>query len=91
MTKEEFLKQLDEKLKENGVENTEEVLDIYRKRFDIYYEIDYKDVATLKKYVSERGKILPRRITGTCAKHQRAVTGAIKRARHLALMPYTAE
>ena len=43
MTKEEFLKQLDEKLKENGVENTEEVLDIYRKRFDIYYEIDYKD------------------------------------------------
>ena len=48
--------------------------------------IDYKDVAT-----SERGKILPRRITGTCAKHQRAVTGAIKRARHLALMPYTAE
>ena len=38
-----------------------------------------------------RGKILPRRITGTCAKHQRAVTGAIKRARHLALMPYTAE
>ena len=53
--------------------------------------IDYKDVATLKKYVSERGKILPRRITGTCAKHQRAVTGAIKRARHLALMPYTAE
>ena len=51
--------------------------------------IDYKDVATLKKYVSERGKILPRRITGTCAKHQRAVTSAIKRARHLALMPYT--
>ena len=55
------------------------------------YILYYKDVATLKKYVSERGKILPRRITGTCAKHQRAVTGAIKRARHLALMPYTAE
>ena len=54
-------------------------------------EINYKDTAKLKKYVSERGKILPRRITGTCAKHQRAVTGAIKRARHLALMPYTAE
>ena len=50
--------------------------------------IDYKDVATLKKYVSERGKILPRRITGTCAKHQRALTVAIKRARHIALMPY---
>ena len=50
--------------------------------------IDYKDVAKLKKYVSERGKILPRRITGNCAKHQRALTVAIKRARHIALMPY---
>ena len=49
--------------------------------------IDYKDTAKLKKYVSERGKILPRRITGTCAKHQRALTVAIKRARHVALMP----
>lgn len=45
--------------------------------------IDYKNVAMLKKYVSERGKILPRRITGTCAKHQRAMTVAIKRARHI--------
>ena len=53
--------------------------------------IDYKDVATLKKYVSERGKILPRRITGTCAKHQRALTTAIKRARHIALMPYSVD
>ena len=53
--------------------------------------IDYKDTAKLKKYVSERGKILPRRITGTCAKHQRAMTVAIKRARHVALMPYVAE
>ena len=50
--------------------------------------IDYKDAATLKKYVSERGKILPRRITGTCAKHQRAITLAVKRARHVAIMPY---
>ncbi|MBO5237731.1 MAG: 30S ribosomal protein S18 [Lachnospiraceae bacterium] len=50
--------------------------------------IDYKDVNRLKKFVSERGKILPRRITGTCAKHQRALTVAIKRARHVALMPY---
>ena len=56
-----------------------------------YNEISYKDANKLKRYVSERGKILPRRITGNCAKHQRAVTGAIKRARHLALMPYTAE
>ena len=54
-------------------------------------EIDYKDVAKLRKYVSERGKILPRRITGNCAKHQRALTVAIKRARHVSLMPYTVE
>ena len=53
--------------------------------------IDYKDTAKLKKYVSERGKILPRRITGNCAKHQRALTVAIKRARHLAMMPYVCE
>ena len=53
--------------------------------------IDYKDVNKLKRYVSERGKILPRRITGNCAKHQRALTVAIKRARHLALMPYVAD
>ena len=52
-------------------------------------EIDYKDVNKLKRYVSERGKILPRRITGNCAKHQRALTVAVKRARHVALMPYT--
>ncbi len=51
-------------------------------------KIDYKDTALLKKYISERGKILPRRITGNCAKHQRAITVAIKRARHVALMPY---
>ena len=54
-------------------------------------EIDYKDVNKLKRYVSERGKILPRRITGNCAKHQRALTVAVKRARHVALMPYVAE
>ena len=53
--------------------------------------IDYKDVATLKKYISERGKILPRRITGNCAEHQRELTVAIKRARHLAMLPYTVE
>ena len=51
--------------------------------------IDYKDGNKLKRYVSERVKILPRRITGNCAKHQRALTVAIKRARHVALMPYT--
>ena len=56
-----------------------------------YTGIDYKDVNKLKRYVSERGKILPRRVSGTCAKHQRAVTVAVKRARHIALMPYTVE
>lgn len=53
--------------------------------------IDYKDVNKLKRYISERGKILPRRITGNCAKHQRALTVAVKRARHIALMPYSVE
>lgn len=53
--------------------------------------IDYKDVDTLKKYVTERGKILPRRITGNCAKHQRALTVSVKRSRHIALMPYTVD
>ena len=54
-------------------------------------EIDYKDVARLRKYISERGKILPRRMLGTCAKHQRTLTTAVKRARHLALLPYAAD
>ena len=53
--------------------------------------IDYKDSDKLKKYVSEKGKILPRRVTGLCAKHQREITLAVKRARHIALLPYTAE
>ena len=53
--------------------------------------IDYKDIEKLKKYVTERGKILPKRITGTCAVHQREVTRAIKRARIVALQPYTAD
>ena len=50
--------------------------------------IDYKDTARLRKYLSERGKILPRRTTGTCAQHQRQLTEAIKRARQIALLPY---
>ena len=54
-------------------------------------DIDYKDAAKLRRYVSERGKILPRRMTGTCAKHQRSLTEAIKRARHIALIPYTTD
>ncbi|MBQ4110730.1 MAG: 30S ribosomal protein S18 [Clostridia bacterium] len=53
--------------------------------------IDYKDVAKLRKYLSERSKILPRRITGTCAKHQRQLTVAIKKARQIALVPFTTD
>lgn len=53
--------------------------------------IDYKEVDKLRKFTSDRAKILPRRITGTCAAHQRALTTAIKRARHLALLPYASD
>ena len=53
--------------------------------------IDYKDVNHLRRYTNERGKILPKRITGTCAMHQRAVTTAVKRARTVALLPYVAD
>ena len=53
-------------------------------------DINYKDVKTLKNFVTERGKIIPRRISGNCAKHQRRMTIAVKRARFMALMPYTA-
>ena len=62
----------------------------YLKEFDNKVEnIDYKDVAKLRRFLSERAKILPRRVTGTCASHQRALTVALKRARHLALLPYS--
>ena len=53
--------------------------------------IDYKDVSKLRKYTTERAKIVPRRVTGTCARHQRQLTTAIKRARHLAMMPYVSD
>ncbi|OYQ66510.1 MULTISPECIES: 30S ribosomal protein S18 [Aerococcus] len=52
--------------------------------------VDYKDTDLLKRYISEKGKILPRRVTGTCAKHQRTLTAGIKRARIMALIPFTA-
>jgi small subunit ribosomal protein S18 len=54
-------------------------------------QIDYKDAAKLRKFVSERSKILPRRVTGTCAKHQRELTTAIKRARQIAILPYISD
>ena len=53
--------------------------------------IDYKNVSRLRRFVSDRGKILPRRTTGTCSRHQRSVARAVKRARQIALLPYTAE
>ena len=53
--------------------------------------IDYKDVAKLRRFISERAKILPRRVTGTSARHQRELTVAIKRARHLALLPFSSD
>lgn len=52
-------------------------------------QVDYKDAGRLKRYISERGKILPRRVSGNCARHQRQLTGSIKRARHVALLPFT--
>ncbi len=58
---------------------------------DTSLEIDYKDPKTLKYFTTERGKIIPRRISGNCAKHQRGITTAIKRARQMALLPYIAE
>ena len=54
-------------------------------------DIDYKDIPRLRRYLSERAKIVPRRVTGTCARHQRQLTVAIKRARHLALLPYISD
>ena len=68
--------------------------EFYRKKKKVCYmctgkDINYKDVETLKRYINDKGKILPRRITGTCAKHQRHVAEQIKRARAIALLPYT--
>ena len=51
--------------------------------------IDYKDVEIIRKYINEKGKILPRRVTGACAKHQRVIAAEIKKARHMALVPFT--
>ena len=78
-------------------ENTQRTFRPNRKRkkvcmfcADKVEHIDYKD-AKLRKFISERGKILPRRISGTCAKHQRQLTIAIKRSRHVALLPYISD
>ncbi len=68
--------------------------EFYRKKKKICYmctgkEINYKDVDILKKYINDKGKILPRRVTGACAKHQRYIAEQIKRARAIALLPFT--
>ena len=68
--------------------------EFYRKKKKVCYmctgkDIDYKDIEVLKKYINDKGKILPRRATGACAKHQRDITLAVKRARHIAILPYT--
>ena len=58
---------------------------------DKIQDIDYKDTLRLRRYLSDRGKIVPRRVTGTCARHQRQLTPAIKRARHLAFLPFVSD
>ncbi|MBR3512611.1 MAG: 30S ribosomal protein S18 [Clostridia bacterium] len=58
---------------------------------DKSFELDYKNAEQLKKFINEKGKILPRRATGACAKHQREITTAVKRARHIAIIPYTTD
>ena len=58
---------------------------------DKIHGIDYKDIPRLRRYLSDRGKIVPRRVTGTCAHHQRQLTSSIKRARHLAFLPYVSD
>ena len=68
--------------------------EFYRKKKKVCYmctgkDIDYKDVDILKKYINDKGKILPRRVTGACAKHQRHIAEQIKKARAIALLPYT--
>lgn len=68
--------------------------EFYHKKKKICYmctgkDINYKDVDILKKYINEKGKILPRRVTGACAKHQRYIAGEIKKARAIGLLPYT--
>ncbi len=68
--------------------------EFFRKKKKVCYmctgkDIDYKDVETLKKYINDKGKILPRRVTGACAKHQRHIAEQIKKARSIALLPYT--
>ena len=68
--------------------------EFYRQKKKVCYmctgkDIDYKDIEVLKKYINDKGKILPRRVTGACAKHQRHISEEVKKARAIALLPYT--
>lgn len=68
--------------------------EFYRKKKKVCYmctgkEVDYKDVEVVKRFINERGKILPRRVTGTCSRHQRHIAQQVERARAIALIPYT--
>ncbi len=68
--------------------------EFYRKKKKVCYmctgkDIDYKDIEVLKKYINDKGKILPRRVTGACAKHQRHIAAEVKKARFMALIPFT--
>lgn len=77
--------------KGNGRQNRKSRKKVCAFCVDKVESIDYKDIAKLRKFTSDRAKILPRRVTGTCARHQRELTTAIKRARQVALLPYTSD
>jgi small subunit ribosomal protein S18 len=86
---EEFVIRLPSRKKRRGAKKLFNRRKIDRFDLDPALKIDYKDAKLLRTFLTERGKIIPRRITGNSAKHQRALTGAIKRARHIALLPYS--
>ena len=86
-----YREQFDKGDSKNNVRNRRAKRKICSFCVDKVDDIDYKDAVKLRKFISERAKILPRRISGCCAKHQRQLTMAIKRARHIALLPYTTD
>jgi small subunit ribosomal protein S18 len=81
----------DRDMKKGGMRNKRAKKKVCAFCSDKTESIDYKDINKLRKYVTERGKLLPRRISGNCAKHQRELTAAVKRARNIALLPFTTE
>ncbi len=87
----EFVIKLPSRKKRRGAKKLFNRRKIDRFDLDPSIKIDYKDAKLLRTFLTERGKIIPRRITGNSAKHQRQLTEAIKRARHIALLPYTSQ